>query len=313
LTTIYSELIEAAGAEFLPQAEGEPDGHYLRRLVLAVSKASDNDWEHLSKEAQDWYNAQAIRVKAQQDPEECPGFAHEPCIEEILRFTAEEQYLLLNGTPEGRARAAAWRKEFGIPEPTVTGPDEVEMENRIKDAATPFVGRKIDDEMVEELTNVVDAVVDAGWPIGPELPKASSNDVAHQDSPLHFEGSPAYFPGYPGEAIVDAVKEYLTTAPKRDSPHIVSGTIPLETDGEIVDAGALHDAIDAFMVQSPKHTASDAVRALVMQHQDWNQAQILRELEAQGRAVSLGTIATVRSMTLATIAVAKGLGKWVEG
>ena len=155
MTTIYSELIEAAGAEFLPQAEGEPDGHYLRRLVLAVSKASDNDWEHLSKEAQDWYNAQAIRVKAQQDPEECPGFAHEPCIEEILRFTAEEQYLLLNGTPEGRARADAWRKEFGIPEPTVTGPDEVEMENRIKDAATPFVGRKIDDEMVEELTNVV--------------------------------------------------------------------------------------------------------------------------------------------------------------
>jgi hypothetical protein len=50
-----------------------------------------------------------------------------------------------------------------------------------------------------------------------------------------------------------------------------------------------------------------------MQHQDWNQAQIMRELESQGRVVSIGTIATVRSMTLATIAVAKGLGKWVEG
>jgi hypothetical protein len=249
LTTIYSELLAAAGAEFLPQAEGEPDGHYLRRLVLAVSKASDNDWERLSKEAQDWYNAQAKRVKAQQDPEECPGF-----------------------------------------NPQMIVVDEA-----------------------SSIPKIVDAVVDAGWPIGPELPKASSNDVAHQDSPLHFEGSPAYFPGSPGEAIVDAVKEYLTTAPKRDSPHIVSGTIPLETDGEIVDAGALHDAIDAFMVQSPKHTATDAVRALVMQHQDWNQAQIMRELESQGRVVSIGTIATVRSMTLATIAVAKGLGKWVEG
>ncbi len=237
MSTIYSELLAAAGTEFLPQAEGEPDGHYLRRLVLAVSKASDSDWERLSKDAQDWYNAQAKRVKAHQNSEYCPGF----------------------------------------------------------------------------INPIVDAVVDAGWPIGPELPKASSNDVAHQDSPLHFEGSPAYFPGSPGEAIVDAVKEYLTTAPKRDSPHIVSGTIPLETDGEIVDAGALHDAIDAFMVQSPKHTATDAVRALVMQHQDWNQSQIAAELEAHGQPVSLGTIATVRSMTLATIAVAKGLGKWVEG
>ena len=61
---------------------------------------------------------------------------------------------------------------------------------------------------------------------------------------------------------------------------------------------------------SPKHTVTDAVRALVMQHQDWNQAQIMRELESQGRVVSIGTIATVRSMTLATIAVAKVLGKW---
>ena len=238
MTTIYSELIEAAGAEFLPQAEGEPDGHYLRRLVLAVSKCSDEAWEALSTAAHDWYNAQAKRVKAQQDPEECPGFNSQL---------------------------------------------------------------------------IVDVIIDAGWPTGPELPKSSSNDVAHQDSPLHFEGSPAYFPGSPGEAIVDAVKEYLTTAPKRDSPHIVSGTIPLETDGEIVDAGALHDAIDAFMVQSPKHTATDAVRAIVMQHQDWKQAQIMRELESQGRVVSISTIATVRSMTLATIAVAKGLGKWVEG
>jgi hypothetical protein len=269
LTTIYSELIEAAGAEFLPQAEGEPDGHYLRRLVLAVSKCSDEAWEALSTAAHDWYNAQAKRVKAQQDPEECPGF---------------------NGA------FAQWEHEHKD--------DKVSIKaNYVALTDTP------DDPNCK----IVDAVVDAGWPTGPELPKASSNDVAHQDSPLHFEGSPAYFPGSPGEAIVDAVKEYLTTAPKRDSPHIVSGTIPLETDGEIVDAGALHDAIDAFMVQSPKHTATDAVRAIVMQHQDWNQSQIAAELEAHGQPVSLGTIATVRSMTLATIAVAKGLGKWVEG
>jgi hypothetical protein len=141
------------------------------------------------------------------------------------------------------------------------------MENRIKDAATPFVGRKIDDEMVEELTNVVDAVIDAGWPTGPELPKSSSNDVAHQDS----------------QAAV--VQEFDTV---------------------------IKDAFKPYDSES-KRTATDAVRALVMQHQDWNQSQIAAELEAHGQPVSLGTIATVRSMTLATIAVAKRLGKWVEG
>ena len=210
MTTIYSELLAAAGTEFLPQAEGEPDGHYLRRLVLAVSKASDNDWERLSKEAQDWYNAQAKRVKAHQDTEECPGFG------------------ILDG---------------------YDGP----VDNDSYKAADP------DDP-------IIDAVIEAGWPTGPELPKASSNDVAHQDS----------------QAAV--VREFETV---------------------------IKDAFKPYASES-KHTASDAVRALVMLHTDWNQAQIMRELESQGRVVSLGTIATVRSMTLATIAVAKGLGKWVE-
>jgi len=193
LTTIYSELIEAAGAEFLPQAEGEPDGHYLRRLVLAVSKCSDEAWEALSTAAHDWYNAQAKRVKAHQDPEHCPGFG------------------ILDGHD---------------------GP----VDNDSYKAAEPS-------------EPIVDAVIDAGW---------------------HEKPSP--------QQIMDSV------------------TTTLDED-----------------LKKPMHTATDAVRAIVMQHQDWNQAQILRELEAQGRAVSLGTIATVRSMTLATIAVAKGLGKWVEG
>ena len=205
MTTIYSELLAAAGTEFLPQAEGEPDGHYLRRLVLAVSKASDNDWDRLSKEAQDWYNAQAKRVKAQQDPEECPGFG---------------------------GSFAQWEHEHK------------------------------DDQVA-----IVDSVVDAGWPTGPELPKASSNDVAHQDSQA---------------AVVQ------------------------EFDTVIKDAFKPYDS-------ETKHTATDAVRACVMQHTDWNQSQIAAELEANGKPVSLGTIATVRSMTLATIAVAKSLGKWVEG
>ena len=102
---------------------------------------------------------------------------------------------------------------------------------------------------------IVDAVIDAGWPI-----------VTHSQ--------------------LEAVK---------------NGTSRLE------------DQNGDEIVVIPKHTATDAVRAVVMQHQDWNQSQIAAELEANGHTVSLGTIATVRSMTLATIAVAKGLGKWVEG
>jgi hypothetical protein len=197
MTTIYSELLAAAGTAFLPQAEGEPDAHYIRRLVLAVSKASDSDWERLSKDAQDWYNAQAKLVKAHQDPERCPG--------------------------------------FGI----LDGHDGPVSNDSYKGAAAA--------------DPIVDAVVDAGWPA---------------DAPAQADAALGSVP------LGD-----------QDSPHALS----------------------------PKHTATDAVRALVMQHQDWNQSQIMRELESQGRVVSLGTIATVRSMTLATIAVAKSLGKWVEG
>jgi hypothetical protein len=191
LTTIYDELLAAAGEEFLPQAEGEPDAHYIRRLVLIVCSCTDEKWETLSKAAQEWNNAQALRVKDHQDPEECPGFNSQL---------------------------------------------------------------------------IVDAIIDAGWPTGPELPKASSNDVAHQDSQAAF------------------VQEFDTV---------------------------IKDAFKPYDSES-KRTATDAVRALVMQHQDWNQSQIAAELEAHGQPVSLGTIATVRSMTLATIAVAKGLGKWTE-
>jgi hypothetical protein len=209
MTTIYSELLAAAGAEFLPQAEGEPDGHYLRRLVLAVSKASDNDWERLSKEAQDWYNAQAKRVKAHQDPEHCPGF-----------------------------------------NPQMIVVDEA-----------------------SSIPKIVDAVVDAGWPEKPT-------------------------PQQIMDSVTTALDEDLKT--------------PMFHEGPIVDVPPQYVKMVDEMVNS-KHTATDAVRALVMLHTDWNQAQIMRELESQGRVVSIGTIATVRSMTLATIAVAKGLGKWVEG
>ena len=157
--------------------------------MLIVCSCTDEKWETLSKAAQEWNNAQALRVKDHQDPEECPGF-----------------------------------------NPQMIVVDEA-----------------------SSIPKIVDAVVDAGWPA---------------DAPAQADAAIGPVP------LGD-----------QDSPHALI----------------------------PKHTATDAVRAVVMQHQDWNQSQIAAELEAKGQTVSLGTIATVRSMTLATIAVAKGLGKWVEG
>lgn len=249
MTTIYSELLAAAGTEFLPQAEGEPDGHYLRRLVLAVSKASDSDWERLSKDAQDWYNAQAKLVKAHQDPEECPGF-DDSLLSELSR----------TGT------------ELKCPDYDIITKDLVTVNWPIVTRSQVEAVKNGTSRLEDQDGNaIVDAVVDAGWPTGPELPKASSNDVAHQDS--RHALSPAE-----QSAVVEETESVL-----KDSWNFT------------------------------KHTATDAVRTLVMLHPDWIQAQIMRELESQGRVVSIGTIATVRSMTLATIAVAKGLGKWVEG
>jgi hypothetical protein len=61
-----------------------------------------------------------------------------------------------------------------------------------------------------------------------------------------------------------------------------------------------------------QETASDAVRAIVIDNPAWTQSQIKDELFAQGRNVGLNTIATVRSMTLACIDVARRMGRWQE-
>jgi hypothetical protein len=247
LTTIYSELLAAAGTEFLPQAEGEPVEHYLRRLVLAVSKASDNDWDRLSKEAQDWYNAQAKRVKAHQDPEHCPGFLN-PIVDAVVDA----------GWPLNPAMVG----ECGYPDVS----------------ATPKQGKVTVVTFLDGGTQSKDInPIRDPYPWKPQELECSNGHV----KVVHPE---EFGPVVPEKGVSVSV---FTAAPSedQDSPHALN----------------------------PKHTATDAVRALVMLHTDWNQAQIMRELESQGRVVSLGTIATVRSMTLATIAVAKGLGKWVEG
>ena len=54
-------------------SKGEDRQEYLARLIKAVSKLSDEAYEELSEEAQDWNNAAVIATKAKEeipDPEE---------------------------------------------------------------------------------------------------------------------------------------------------------------------------------------------------------------------------------------------------
>jgi hypothetical protein len=266
LSTIYSELIAVVCVDFLPQAEGEPDGHYLRRLVLAVSKCSDEAWEALSTKARNWYNAQAIRVKAHQDPEECPGFVG-PIVDAVIDAGWPDR------GPEGDIH--------------IVSDSPVESEHTFNPSEAAHVPLAAKD----------------GQFVAP----------ADQDSPHALEYSD-------GHVKVVHPEEFGPVVPEQGvSVSVFAGWPPNPTnilvDERMPENAVLlmHDDLPGAGPLQSKRTATDAVRAVVMQHQDWNQSQIAAELEAHGQPVSLGTIATVRSMTLATIAVAKRLGKWVEG
>lgn len=87
--------------------------------------------------------------------------------------------------------------------------------------------------------------------------------------------------------------------------HVKTGLFPY-AEGES-DADALHRLAETGI--TPALNKTDAIRALVIQHPEWTQVQIK---EVVGDDSTLKTVATVRSVTLATIAVAKQLGKWVE-
>ena len=267
--TIYDELMEAAGTEFLPQAEGEPDAHYLRRLVLIVCSCSDEKWGTLSKAAQDWNNAQALRVKAHQDPEECHGFPPS-LLSELQRTGTELKY----------------------PDYDSITKDVVTVNCPIPDTGTTM---KRADRVTEKDANA-DQLVKSGFDKDDLL-----KELADRDKRVAHLAGLDNLPGAPVHVTVNGSTDGFS----------VSGTT-LILDKPIVALIPDVEDQDSPHALSPKYTATDAVRALVMQHPDYNQSQIAAELEAYGRTVSLGTIATVRSMTLATIAVAKHLGKWVE-
>lgn len=78
-------------------------------------------------------------------------------------------------------------------------------------------------------------------------------------------------------------------------------------------AAPVAQAVDAVPEVVHSLGKTDAIRALVMQHPDWTGPQLKEALDAAGIVTDgTKTIATVRSVTLATITVAKRLGKWVD-
>lgn len=75
--------------------------------------------------------------------------------------------------------------------------------------------------------------------------------------------------------------------------------------------GDRQEHADGSVSVSPTPSAAfnktDRIRALVMQHPEWTHAQLKDAMQGE---VSGATLNTVRSVTLATIAVAKRLGLW---
>lgn len=102
-----------------------------------------------------------------------------------------------------------------------------------------------------------------------------------------------------------------------DCPECENGTAhthePKVGQLKIVDnkpvAAPVAQAVEAVPEVVHSLGKTDAIRALVMQHPEWTHEQLKA---AVGGDVTRATLNTVRSVTLATIAVAKRLGKWVD-
>lgn len=116
---------------------------------------------------------------------------------------------------------------------------------------------------------------------------------------LHGEMPAAGYPKADGVVIEPVVERY-------ESPHqgkILGNFISLTGNPPDPNCKIIDVTLDAMF---PGKT--DRIRALVMQHPDWD---FERMKGVVGTEVSNSTLVTVRSVTLATIAVAKRLGKWV--
>lgn len=65
--------------------------------------------------------------------------------------------------------------------------------------------------------------------------------------------------------------------------------------------------VDEDTTPKPPPIKTDLIRAVVIEHPDWEHPKIMAYL---GASANPNTVSTVRSITLATIGIARSLGKW---
>lgn len=101
--------------------------------------------------------------------------------------------------------------------------------------------------------------------------------------------------------------------PPRNAQHATAEHVEeVEVPSQVPAENIALDTGSADSAQAPDLSGlgkTDLIRAFVIQHPDWSESQIKQEM---GDTIKKQTVATVRSVTLATIAVAKRLGKWVD-
>lgn len=105
MSEIEKELL--AVSKIKKKVPGEDHQKYLTRLMKAVSKIKDDDWEQLSEEAQNWNNAAAEAHKGGHKLENFPDYEG-PEIEpdEEIKETEEEEAPPPRNPPKTRKASA---------------------------------------------------------------------------------------------------------------------------------------------------------------------------------------------------------------
>lgn len=284
--SVYAELISAVTPlGFRAAMKGESDSDHLGRLALAASAMPDYEWSCLTAEAVEWVNASAKRLNLGKTVGSCSGFKD-----------AQRSYIGEDGTlwtpveKDSDAYAAEQARLEALP-PWLGARDSIEG---MGIAPGGHIGA--DGKLVITEFSIVDPAQlrDPHCVIGKRhvssqvqaenIALDTSNADSSEDDP-HGEMPAA---GYPKAELTSGFLAYK----------------PGESEKEAL----VRLAQSGFRAPCVLGK-TDAIRALVMQHPEWTEEQLKA---AGGDDVTRATLKTVRSVTLATIAVAKRLGLWRE-
>jgi ribosome maturation factor RimP len=143
MSKIEKELVKATGVE---AKKGEARPEFLARMAKAVAGLDEKDWEDLSAEAQDWYNANAdARQKAKKAGESMPPYTDfadaKPDVEEE---EDDQPSRRRRGSDEDKSGKA---KENAPPKGEATAVEKLEEGQRVKIVTKR--GKEVAGEVVE--------------------------------------------------------------------------------------------------------------------------------------------------------------------